>query len=480
MRILVIAPYAPVRDGIAAYTLQSVARLRRAGHDVEVLSPYPSAAHHHVELGDVRGALRLLPYMRRYDRIIVQYHPDVFFRHGLSALERERVAAVLALAWRRAHRVEIRVHEADYARTHRGPATLASRAMWRAASRIVVHTETERKAFHDAYGLPLSRISVEPHGSDFAARTDMSRAEARRRLRLPDGEVMFLSIGFIQPHKGFDRAIRAFAALGPVAGRARLDIVGSVRVEEPQYVAHLDELRGLAATTEGVHLHVGFAGDDEFDTWLVASDAVVLPYRYIWSSSVLERAALYGRPVIASRVGGLQDQVRSDGVLVANDEELLSAMRTFLESRGVGPDAVSAPPAAPWPSPSKATRSVVERAIRARAAVEREGAGTSQSDARVHRAVAPADQHAASAPLRRVPALQLPAPVSPRPGATPLKRVIQRLTRWELEPLVRQINELQRAAVESLEQAPPATPADANGASGAQPAATSSTLSPGE
>ena len=33
MRILVIAPYAPVRDGIAAYTLQSVARLRRAGHD---------------------------------------------------------------------------------------------------------------------------------------------------------------------------------------------------------------------------------------------------------------------------------------------------------------------------------------------------------------------------------------------------------------------------------------------------------------
>ena len=245
MRILVIAPYAPVRDGIAAYTLQTVARLRAAGNDVEVLSPFPSAAHHHVGLGTVRGALQLLPYMRRYDKVLVQYHPDVFFKPGIGVIERERIAAALALAWRSARHVELRVHEADYARKHTGPDSLATRAMWRAASRIVVHTQTERTAFHDAYGLPLNRISVAPHGRDFAARTDMSRAAARERLHLPQHEVTFLSIGFIQPHKGFDRAIRAFAGLGPLSGDARLDIVGSVRAaKSPPCGATLMRLRG--------------------------------------------------------------------------------------------------------------------------------------------------------------------------------------------------------------------------------------------
>lgn len=473
MRILVIAPYAPVRDGIAAYTLQTVARLRAEGNEVEVLSPFPSAAHHHVELGTVRGALRLLPYMRRYDSVLVQYHPDVFFRPGVGVLERERVAAALALAWRSARHVELRVHEADYARKHTGPDSVATRAMWRAASRIVVHTQTERTAFHEAYGMPLSRISVAPHGGDFATRTDMSRAEARERLHIPAREAMFLSIGFIQPHKGFDRAVRAFAELGPLSGQARLDVVGSVRIEEPQYVAHLDELRSLAAATPGVHLHVGFAGDDEFDTWIIASDCVVLPYRYIWSSSVLERAALYGRPVIASRVGGLQDQVRSDSVLVSSDEELLRAMRQFLAAHGVSAATPAPPPAAPWPQAQTATRNEVEREIAARAAVERELAGGAPANGVAAAANRAHDARAASAAVRRLPMLHVAAPDSPRPGATMVKRVIRRLTQWELDPIVRQVNELQRAMAESLERSAQAQQQD-------QPRAASRTSSPDE
>ncbi|MBV8528812.1 MAG: glycosyltransferase family 4 protein [Candidatus Dormibacteraeota bacterium] len=472
MRILVIAPYAPMRDGIAAYTVQTVARLRAAGHDVEVLSPFPSAAHHHVELGSVRGALRLLPYVRRYDSVLVQYHPDVFFKPGVRVFERERIAAALALVWRAARHVELRVHEADYAGKHTGLDSMATRAMWRAASRIVVHTRTERKAFHETYGLPLGRITVVRHGGDFAMRTDMSRAEARRRLHLPEHEVMFLSIGFIQPHKGFDRSIRAFADAGAVAGQARLDIVGSVRVEEPQYVAHLDELRSLAAAIPGVHLHVGFAGDDEFDTWIVASDCVVLPYRYIWSSSVLERAALYERPVIAARVGGLQDQVRGDSVLVSSDDELITAMRQFLAARGVSAGGPPPPSASPWPLGQTATRADVEREIAARAAVEREliGGAPATGVAAVGRA---RDARAASAAVRRLPRLHVAAPDSPRPGATFLKTVIRRLTQWELDPIVRQVNALQRATVESLERSAQAQQDD-------QPAATSRTLSPDE
>ena len=70
-----VSPYAPNRDGIAAYAVQSVAALRADGHDVEVLSPGPSAAHHHLDLTTPRGALALARRVRAYDKLVVQFHP---------------------------------------------------------------------------------------------------------------------------------------------------------------------------------------------------------------------------------------------------------------------------------------------------------------------------------------------------------------------------------------------------------------------
>ena len=54
---------------------------------------------------------------------------------------------------------------------------------------------------------------------------------ARAALGLPADEHVFLCIGFVQPHKGFDRAVRAFAGLA--AQGARLDVVGSVAGRRP-------------------------------------------------------------------------------------------------------------------------------------------------------------------------------------------------------------------------------------------------------
>ena len=48
-------------------------------------------------------------------------------------------------------------------------------------------------------------------------------------------------------------------------------------------------LRGLARQTPGAELREGYLGDEDFDRWVVASDALVLPYRAGWSSNVMER-----------------------------------------------------------------------------------------------------------------------------------------------------------------------------------------------
>jgi glycosyltransferase involved in cell wall biosynthesis/SAM-dependent methyltransferase len=429
-RILMVTPYPPLRDGIAAYAVQAVARLRAEGHHVEVLSPGPSAAHHHLELSHRRGPLALARRIRHYDRVVVQYYPGLFHASDFGDWRWAMTNAALAAAFR-AGDVEVRVHETDPSRAVASRLVAASeQLLWHAAGRVVVHTEAERQAFHRDHRFPLDRIEVAAHGVDFVRRTTMDRAEARARLGIPTGTVMFLAIGFIQPHKGFDRAVRAFAGLGDDG--CRLDVVGSVRVEDPAYVGHLEELRRLVSATPGATLHERFVTDEEFDQWVVASDVVVLPYRQIWSSSVMERAALYGRPVVASRVGGLPDQARPDTILVASDGELAEAMR---QAAGLTEDRRVA-----WPAGPVVDRHAVMAEIRTRAAAGRSG-DDDQGDMGAYRALNPLDA---------VPVLTPAPPASRRPGAARLKRVIRRLTGWQIDPVVEHVNAVRQAGAAGL------------------------------
>ena len=61
---------------------------------------------------------------------------------------------------------------------------------------------------------------------------------------------------------------------------------------------------------------------------------------------------------------------------------------------------------------------------------------------------------ASSAALRRVPPLVLPPPVSARPGVSLVKRMIRRLTAWEVDPLVSHVNRLRDAVIQTVETPP--------------------------
>ena len=97
-RILVVSPYPPRRDGIGSYAVQQVRALRRAGHDVEVCSPTPSAAHHHLDLVGPAGARGLRRLARGFDRVIVHFHPDVFYANPSTPTSRISTGTALAAA----------------------------------------------------------------------------------------------------------------------------------------------------------------------------------------------------------------------------------------------------------------------------------------------------------------------------------------------------------------------------------------------
>lgn len=435
-----VSPYPPLRDGIAAYALQSVRALRAQGHDVEVLSPGPSAAHHHLDLVGPRGALALAKRVRAYDQVVVQFHPDFFYPIGCSGSERAAVSAALAAAFRLAARVEVVVHEIDYRHgAGSSPAALATRALWQQVDRVTVHSRSEQQAFAAAFGVRPDRVHVIEHGAAFVAHSHLDRPAARRSLGIDEDAFVFLAIGFVQPHKGYDRAVRAFRGL---PAPARLDVVGSVRVEEPQFVAYADELSELADEVPGAALHLGYVSDELFDRWLTACDVVVLPYREIWSSGVLERARLFERPVIATRVGALAEQTAgmADVRLVLSDTELRDAM---WEAAGHPRRALDD---APWPSASDG-RAAVQAAVVQRAAAVRGGPVVVDVPAAVVR-----DRARVTAPLRRVGEVHLPEPGPGRGVRTTARKVVRRLTAWQLQPVVDHVNALTRAAAEAVDR----------------------------
>ncbi|MGI8936802.1 MAG: glycosyltransferase family 4 protein [Iamia sp.] len=445
-RILVVSPYPPVRDGIGAYALQQVRSLRRAGHHVEVLSPFPSAAHHHADLRGPSGAATLARIGSGFDRVVLHLHPDMIYRLPPTAGARLGTGLAYGAAFRRLAHVELRVHEID--RRWADPSDPTSRAtsfMLKGADLLTVHSSEQRGHLIDGFGVPVSRVQLVDHGVDFAPRTTADRAQARATLGVDPDQHLFLCIGFVQPHKGFDRAARAFSGLG--ARGARLDIVGSARLGDQATRDHTGELTAIAAREAGVHLHLGFVSDEMFDRWIVASDTVVLPYRHIWSSSVAERAALFGRPVIATRVGGLAHQVEGlpGTVLVDDNAGLARAM-----AAAVGAPTVAGPVG--WPFPEDEVRATIQSEVRARALASR-------GSVPVSGAAAAGTGPTPSAPVRRLAPLRPPAPVSARPGVSVVKRLMHRLLAWELTPITDQVNSLQRATADALDRtAPPIDP----------------------
>jgi glycosyltransferase involved in cell wall biosynthesis len=340
VKYLFVTPFPPTHCGIGVYASQSVQQLRESGNLVDVLSPDG--------LGDVdfawnlRGGskvlklARLLPF---YDYVVIQYNWEFFYNGLLDEVHRWdylRTTLSFIILWILGRRkIEVIGHEIPYlSRTSRLSFKFRLfRWKWKLVPRLILHTTREREKLLGHYGFSAKpdQIEIRPHHAAFHKFRDISRDAARDELGLPLDDKIFLCIGFIQWHKGFDRAIRAFEKAS--LKRAHLYVVGSLRLAYRDTIEYLAELRSLARTSPKVHLHERFLTDEEFDTWIIACDWVVLPYREIWSSSVAARARLFHRPAILSSVGGLPEQGADGDLFFNDDEELEQVFRQAAEAK---------------------------------------------------------------------------------------------------------------------------------------------------
>jgi len=323
-----VTTYPPTHCGIGGYGEQNVAQLRGQGHIVDVLSPDGKG---NVDFAwDLRGGsriLRLLELLPYYDRVVIQYHFNFFYNDfARPEFRRDRLKTTLSFIYLflRSRKITVVAHEIPYLH---GRSSWLFGQQWRFVN-LIFHTRVEREKLEQHYHLRLkdSRVEFRQQHEVFQKFTTHTQASAREELGIRTGGTVFLCIGFIQRHKGFHRAIQAFSAADQ--RDARLFVVGSLRYVDSETRGYLDELHELAGKVSNVHVVESFVSNEEFDTWITASDWIVFPYTEIWSSAVLGRTKLLERPAIIASVGGLTDQAGERDLLFETDAELVEAFQT--------------------------------------------------------------------------------------------------------------------------------------------------------
>jgi len=170
--------------------------------------------------------------------------------------------------------------------------------------RIVAISERVREQLKQFYGVPDEKIVTIPNGinlSRFSPDKVKARAEVRRSLGIDENIPLVLFVGSQFRLKGLEFAIRA---LSEMKTQARLLVVGNDSA---------NSFRNLAAEL-GVADRVHFAGArKDLPDIYPAADAFVFPSLYETFALVCLEAMASGLPVLASRVGGIEDYLR-DGV----------------------------------------------------------------------------------------------------------------------------------------------------------------------
>ncbi len=223
---------------------------------------------------------------------LAAWSPDVIHLQWLTAplIDRARIRGLRRLA-----PVLVTVHDA---RPFQGAAPALQRAGWfgalqQADALLVHHACTEAALRGAGVDRPVHRVQHGPLPG--------------RTVGTPEPGLL-VQFGAIKPYKGHDVLLRALVELPD----HRLLIAGPPGPGAERLPALARSL-GVAGRVTFDLRHVP---EDELDALLGRADAFVLPYRAADASGVLWRVAALGRPVVASAVGGLAEDLR-DGVTAA-------------------------------------------------------------------------------------------------------------------------------------------------------------------
>jgi len=170
--------------------------------------------------------------------------------------------------------------------------------------RVFAHGDSAAAIVAREFPRARGKLVSIPHGhwiGHYADETD--RATARARLGIPPDQFVFLSFGSCREYKNLEHLTWSFQK--GTFGKAALWIVG--RFQEAGYAARVR--RQIDQQPQCIRIVDRFVPDEEIQYYLAACNVVVLAYADVLTSGSAMLAISFGRPVIAPRLGHLQDVI---------------------------------------------------------------------------------------------------------------------------------------------------------------------------
>lgn len=263
--------------------------------------------------GDPRVALKLRPLIRREGIDLVHAHTAHALTLGALATLGTDVPLVAA------RRVDFHL------RRNAGTRWKYSRA----DAVIAVSSAVARILVTD--GIDRERIVVVPDGTDVHREIRPAARDVLRVLGVPVNAPVAVQVAQLVPHKDPFNFVRAIAA-----ARERVPALHGLLVGEGPLRSDVEALVRELRIGDRVHL-AGYRQDA--DSLLAAADVVVLSSREEGMGSVLLDALLAGRPIAATRAGGIPDVVE-DGVSgllapVGDPQALGANIATLIEDQAL-------------------------------------------------------------------------------------------------------------------------------------------------
>jgi len=308
--IVLVGPSWPLRGGIARTTTALADALAARGSLAAFLTPtrqYPRWLYRGSDIDP--GACPRIASAERAYAVLEPWTWPALRRRIRTATPRAVVvpywtyawAPLLSrvVAWDAAPTVAVVHNPADHDASRL--ARWAARGVLRCCGGFLCHSRSVEEALAQAF--PERPVAVHPLPPDVVERVE--RAEARRRLGVPDGAVAFLCFGLIRPYKGVDVLLDAFASL-PDRCPAVLLLAG-----EPWHglAAQITARLGDPRLSGRVVAALRWLPEVEVGSWFSAADVAVLPYRSATGSAVAAQALGQELPILATRVGGLAEVV---------------------------------------------------------------------------------------------------------------------------------------------------------------------------
>lgn len=182
---------------------------------------------------------------------------------------------------------------------------------YHAASHLIVHHPEAKFQLQRRFHVRPEKISIIPHGT-FCLDADP--------LPLPpaNAERIALAFGSIRENKGINLAIQAVQQLRSEGHSIALRICGPSSRSESLYWETCKRM--IASAPDGIEVRDSYIADSDVRQVISSSHFLILPYTEFHSQSGVAALALSnGRPILATRAGGLAEVVipGKTGIVIA-------------------------------------------------------------------------------------------------------------------------------------------------------------------